>query len=101
MPRTLSDRPFSLLDDIRQALSYQGQGTGADILVRAMSKLPHELTATLMMPVHDEMLFDVLAERAEELKHKLIAAMEEAGTEILGPTMPVKVEPKIAPHWKK
>ena len=101
MPRTLSDRPFALLDDIRQALSYQGQGTGADILVRGMSKLPDELAATLMMPVHDEMLFEVPAERAEELKLQLIAAMVEAGTEILGPTMPAKVEPKIAPHWKK
>ena len=100
MPRTLSDRPFALLDDIRQALSYQGQGTGADILV-AMSKLPLELTATLMMPVHDEMLFDVPAERAEELKLQLMAAMVAAGIEILGPTMPVKVDPKIAPHWKK
>jgi hypothetical protein len=53
-PRTLSERPFALLDDIRQALSYQGQGTGADILVRAMSKLPDELTATLMMPVLED-----------------------------------------------
>ena len=101
MPRTLSDRPFALLDDIRQALSYQGQGTGADILVRAMCQTAPELTATLMMPVHDEMLFDVPAERAEELKLQLIAAMVAAGIEILGATMPVKVDPKIAPHWKK
>ena len=70
-------------------------------MVRAMSKLPDELTATLMMPVHDEIVVDVPAERAEELKLQLIAAMEEAGTEILGPTMPVKVEAKIAAHWKK
>jgi DNA polymerase I-like protein with 3'-5' exonuclease and polymerase domains len=101
MPRTLSGRPFALLDDIRQALSYQGQGTGADILVKAMAHLPEELTAALMMPVHDEIVFEVPAERAEELKQQLIAAMVAAGIDILGSTMPVKVEPKIAPHWKK
>jgi DNA polymerase-1 len=100
-PRTLSRRPFALLNDIRQALSYQGQGSGADILVRAMSHLPEELVKMLMMPVHDELVFEVPAERAEELKHQLLTAMEEAGAEILGSTMPVKVEAKIAPHWEK
>lgn len=100
-PRTLSGRPFALLDDIRQALSYQGQGSGADILVRAMSHLPEELVKMLMMPVHDELVFEVPAERAEELKQQLLTAMVEAGAEILGSTMPVKVEPKIAPQWAK
>ena len=100
-PRTLSGRPFALLNDIRQALSYQGQGTGADILVKAMSHLPAELATTLMMPVHDELIFEVATERAEELKHLLMTAMVDAGTEILGSTMPVKVEPKVAPCWEK
>lgn len=100
-PRTLSGRPFALLNDIRQALSYQGQGSGADILVRAISRLPEELVNMLMMPVHDELVFEVAVERAEELKQQLVTAMAEAGAEILGSTMPVKVEPKVAPHWEK
>jgi len=97
----LSGRPLALLDDIPQALSYQGQGTGADILVRAMSHLPEELMTLLMMPVHDELIFEVPAEKAEELKQQLKTAMVEGGTDIVVATMPVKVEPKIAPHWEK
>jgi hypothetical protein len=58
---TLSGRPIRLLAESRQALNYQDQGTGADILARAIASLPEEIAAMMLMPVHDELVFEVPA----------------------------------------
>jgi DNA polymerase I-like protein with 3'-5' exonuclease and polymerase domains len=65
---TVAGRPLVVLDDLRQALSYQGQGSDADILVRAVANLPEHFRECFFLPVHDELVFEVPELKAEEYK---------------------------------
>lgn len=82
---TLAGRVFMVANP-RDALNYQDQGTGADILMRAVRYLREagqlQFVANL---VHDEIVMAVPAAAAEEAAQTLTAAMLRAGEEILSP----------------
>jgi DNA polymerase-1 len=98
---TLSGRPIRLLAESRQALNYQDQGTGADILARAIASLPEEIAAMMLMPVHDELVFEVPANEADEVKQAVQDTMVRAADQLLGGLVPVEVETAIGETWKK
>jgi DNA polymerase I-like protein with 3'-5' exonuclease and polymerase domains len=100
---TLSGRPFSVIKDHRKILSYQGQGSGVDILAAAIYRLPPHLKACLVLPVHDELLLVCKKENAEQYRAELEQIMIDAGKAVLGDLVPVEVEgkPGITQCWKK
>jgi DNA polymerase-1 len=98
---TLTGRPFSILQDHRQALAYQDQGSGADMLARAIAALPEDVASMLLMPVHDELVFEVPANEIDEVQRIVVEAMTQAADTVLGGMVPVEVEPAVGETWGK
>jgi len=77
------------------------QGTGADILKRAMGLLRPALVAAgadLVASVHDELVVECRADRAEEVREAVRSALVLAGSELLDP-VPVEAEAVIGESW--
>ncbi|MFT8814442.1 DNA polymerase I, partial [Acetobacter fabarum] len=85
----------------RQAINAPLQGGAADIIKRAMVRLPEALKATgldsarMLLQVHDELLFEVDAEQASAVAQKAKAIMEAAAQL----KVPLVVETGIAQNW--
>ncbi len=77
------------------------QGTGADILKRAMARIRPLLLRTgsaLVACIHDELVVEAPADRAEEVRDEVQAAMIGAGADLLDP-IPVEVEVAVGSTW--
>ncbi|WP_419807093.1 DNA polymerase [Terriglobus sp.] len=96
---TLSGRPVVALDSLRRALNYQGQGSGADILARAVRKLPATIKRMLLLPVHDELVLEVPIREADAATASVEGAMLDAGREVLGPDIPVSLDTHTDHSW--
>jgi DNA polymerase-1 len=83
----------------REAVNMPIQGTAADILKLAMiethAALEHVPTARMILTVHDELLFEVSAERAEEVAAIVRERMEGAAQL----RVPLTVDVGIGPNW--
>jgi len=84
----------------RQAINAPLQGGAADIIKRAMVRLPCALsgaglTARLLLQVHDELLFEVPAAEAETLAVVARQVMEGAARL----SVPLVVETGVGPTW--
>ncbi|WP_185827189.1 DNA polymerase [Edaphobacter aggregans] len=98
---TLSGRPFAILNDLRRALNYQNQGTGADILALAIASLPEDVAAMLLMPVHDELVLEVPVNQATAVEQAVVDTMVRAADQLLSGQVPVEVETAVGETWKK
>lgn len=77
------------------------QGTGADILKRAMARLRWPLAALgaeIVASVHDELVVECPADRAEEAAALVKREMEAAGAEFIAP-VPVAAEAVVGDTW--
>jgi DNA polymerase-1 len=97
---TLAGRRFCILDDHRQALNYQSQGTGADILAKAIALLPEEIAAMLLIPVHDELVFEVPEDKVWRVRAVVEASMITAGEGVIGEEIPIEVESHLGDYWQ-
>jgi DNA polymerase-1 len=84
----------------RQAINAPLQGGAADIIKRAMVRLPAVLRAEglrsrLLLQVHDELLFEAPVEEAETLARVARGVMESAATL----SVPLVVETGIGKTW--
>ncbi|WP_119679471.1 DNA polymerase I [Indioceanicola profundi] len=84
----------------RQAINAPVQGTAADIIKRAMVRLPPALkdaglNARMLLQVHDELLFEVPEAEAEATSRLVREVMEGAAT--LG--VPLVAEAGLGPNW--
>ncbi|MBL8549549.1 MAG: DNA polymerase I [Hyphomonadaceae bacterium] len=88
----------------RQAINAPLQGAAADIIRRAMARLPGEvakagLKGRMLLQVHDELIFEAPAGEAAALgalvKRVMIAAPEPAAPL----SVPLEVEAKSGPSW--
>ncbi len=84
----------------RQAINAPLQGGAADIIKRAMVRLPAVLkalglTSRMLLQVHDELLFEAPVEEAETLASVVKRAMESAA--VL--SVPLVVETGIGKTW--
>src|SRR4051812_14854042 len=85
----------------REAVNMPIQGTAADILKRAMidvhpaiARIP---TARMILTVHDELLFEVAADRAEEAAETVRQSMQNAAQL----NVPLTVDIGIGDNWKE
>lgn len=87
----------------RQAINAPIQGTSADIIKRAMIRIHHALhknpIGSMILQVHDELLFETTPKNAEILQHMITDIMQTAHTPTVALKVPLLVEGKIAKNW--
>jgi len=96
---TLGNRPIAVLGRPHYASSYQGQGTGADILARAIASLPNDIAEMLLIPVHDELVFEVPAEELEDVTSRVEKTMVTVAAAFIGNEIPVTVKSTAGDTW--
>jgi len=84
----------------RQAINAPMQGTAADIIKIAMVKVSRrlakeKLSSTMIMTVHDELVFDVPNEEVKTMVSLVRQEMEGA----MDLKVPMKVSVKVGPNW--
>jgi DNA polymerase-1 len=84
----------------RQAINAPVQGTAADIIKIAMINLykllpEHQLTAKMLLQVHDELVFETPEAELPALTELVCATMESA----YPMDVPLKVETKYGANW--
>ncbi len=88
----------------RQAINAPLQGTAADIIKRAMIRMPDALAsaglkARMLLQVHDELIFECPEAEAEKLIKVTQATMSGADGPALKLSVPLVVEAKAAKTW--
>ena len=88
----------------RQAINAPIQGSAADIIKRAMIRLPMALKAAgfqakMLLQVHDELIFEAPEAEAEDTKKLIKNIMEMAAEPVLKLTVPIVAEAGVADNW--
>jgi DNA polymerase-1 len=88
----------------RQAINAPLQGSAADIIRRAMVRLPpalaqHDLDAQLLLQVHDELVIEVKDEHADKVCEVARAVMGKATLPVVQLKVPLVVEARSGKNW--
>ncbi len=86
----------------RAAINAPIQGTAADIIRRAMIRVPDaikDLPAKMLLQVHDELLFEVKEEFSQDLVNKVQSIMETASLPFLKMDIPLSVDAGHGLNW--
>jgi DNA polymerase I len=79
----------------RAAINAPIQGTASDIVKIAMIKAAKEISAPMILQVHDELVFEVPLNEAESVRSRLIHIMESA----VKLSVPLEVNSGVGPNW--
>jgi DNA polymerase-1 len=88
----------------RAAINAPIQGSAADIIRRAMARMPaalkrEGLTARMLLQVHDELVFEAPEAEAEAVSRVARAVMETAAEPAVAISVPLVVEARAAKNW--
>jgi DNA polymerase-1 len=89
----------------RAAINAPIQGSAADIIRRAMIRMPATLkranlsSARMLLQVHDELVFEVANADAEALIKTACKVMETAAEPAVKLSVPIHVDAKAADNW--
>ena len=86
----------------RAAINAPIQGTAADVIRRAMVRMPEAIAhvpAKMLLQVHDELLFEVDDSAVEELIQVAKQVMERASLPVVTLDVPLIVEAVSGPNW--
>jgi DNA polymerase-1 len=88
----------------RAAINAPIQGAAADIIRRAMVRLPgaladKKLKATMLLQVHDELIFEAPEKDVEATRKLVMTVMEKAPLPAAEITVPLVVEARAADNW--
>jgi len=88
----------------RAAINAPIQGSAADILRRAMIRIPGALadaglSARMLLQVHDELIFEVPDKEVDATKAVVKEVMEGACAPALDLSVPLEVEAGTGPNW--
>ncbi|MDB2521695.1 DNA polymerase I [Planktomarina temperata] len=86
----------------RAAINAPIQGTAADVIRRAMVRMPEaiaHLPAKMLLQVHDELLFEVEDGAVEALTQVAKKVMERASLPVVKLDVPLIVEAGSGPNW--
>ena len=86
----------------RAAINAPIQGTAADVIRRAMIRMPaaiEGLPAKMLLQVHDELLFEVDADAADDLIHAARAVMENASDPAVKLDVKLAVDAGQGANW--
>jgi DNA polymerase-1 len=87
----------------RQAINAPIQGAAADIMRRAMIKMPNAISsvdgARMLLQVHDELVFEVPEASASNLIDVVKPTMEKAALPAVNISVPLVVDANAAKNW--
>ncbi|PIE10759.1 MAG: DNA polymerase I [Rhodobacterales bacterium] len=86
----------------RAAINAPIQGTAADIIRRAMVRMPDAITetgASMLLQVHDELIFEVDEDKADALIETARAVMENAAAPAVHLDVPLIVDAGRGANW--
>jgi DNA polymerase-1 len=88
----------------RAAINAPIQGSAADILRRAMIRMPGALSAAglsarMLLQVHDELIFEAPADEVEDTITTASRIMERACEPAIALSVPLKVDARAADNW--
>ncbi|SEP07951.1 DNA polymerase I [Salinihabitans flavidus] len=86
----------------RAAINAPIQGTAADIIRRAMIRMPEAiagLPATMLLQVHDELIFEVAQDKVDETINAARAVMEGAAEPLVKLDVPIVVDAGQGANW--
>ncbi|MGB0570857.1 MAG: DNA polymerase I [Alphaproteobacteria bacterium] len=88
----------------RQAINAPIQGAAADIIKRAMIRVPaalgkKKLSSTMLLQVHDELLFEAPAAEVDELIEVVRDVMEGAAAPVVNMAVPLVADAGIGDTW--
>jgi DNA polymerase I len=88
----------------RAAINAPIQGAAADIIRRAMVRLPgaladKKLSARMLLQVHDELIFEAPDKEVEATRTLAMTIMEKAALPAVEITVPLVVEARAADNW--
>jgi DNA polymerase-1 len=88
----------------RAAINAPIQGAAADIIRRAMARLPaalaaQKLAATMLLQVHDELIFEAPEKETGATAKLVKAVMEKAALPAVEISVPLVVEARAAANW--
>jgi DNA polymerase I len=90
----------------RAAINAPIQGSAADIIRRAMIRMPGALSdaglssARMLLQVHDELVFEVAQREADALIAVAKRVMESAASPAVDLSVPIHVDAKAAANWE-
>jgi DNA polymerase-1 len=90
----------------RAAINAPIQGSAADIIRRAMVRMPLALEAaklsdtTMLLQVHDELIFESKEGEADAAMAVVRSVMETAPEPVVDFSVPIKVDAKAADNWE-
>ncbi len=88
----------------RAAINAPIQGTAADIIRRAMVRMPEalakkKLKAKMLLQVHDELIFEATDAEVEKTRAVAVAVMEKSSLPAVQLSVPLTVEARAAQNW--
>jgi DNA polymerase-1 len=88
----------------RAAINAPIQGSAADIIRRAMIRMPEalakaKLSARMLLQVHDELIFEVPEKEAEKSAVEVSKVMSAAAAPALQLSVPLDVDARAAKNW--
>ena len=88
----------------RAAINAPIQGSAADIIRRAMARMDdalrvENLSAKMLLQVHDELIFELPEDEADDTLCVVKQVMEQATLPALKMAVPLKVDAKMASNW--
>ena len=86
----------------RAAINAPIQGTAADVIRRAMIRMPaaiHHLPATMLLQVHDELLFEVEKGAEQDLIAAAREVMENAADPVVKLDVKLAVDAGVGANW--
>lgn len=88
----------------RAAINAPIQGSAADIIRRAMIRMPGEiekakLEARMLLQVHDELIFEVPEKQAEKTAKLVARVMSGAAAPAVALSVPLDVDARAAKNW--
>jgi DNA polymerase-1 len=90
----------------RAAINAPIQGSAADIIRRAMIRMPRALEAAklnsvrMLLQVHDELVFEATDADVERALRTIAGVMEKAAEPAVRLKVPVHVDAKAADNWE-
>jgi len=99
--KSVAERQFAE----RAAINAPIQGAAADVIRRAMIRMPGALrdaglSARMLLQVHDELVFEAPEAEAAAVCDVACAVMEKAALPAVSFTVPLKVEARAAANWE-
>ena len=99
--KSLGDRQFAE----RAAINAPLQGAAADVMRRAMIRMPAALEAAglrarMLLQVHDELVFEAPEDEAQAVCEVARVVMERAALPAVDFSVPLLVEARAAPNWE-